>query len=154
MLDYTVLYLCTWWSVQWVCFAILLIWQFLKSIVLHNTWQKGGNVQHMGLNLVKRGKCLHFDIMREQRNKKKRAESATNWQLKKVCRQKAGPFWERRQTDTNGGLGTWKSLGLAGIQGETGPVVWCNGPLQLRGQRRNGMTGINSLWLRQLLRLL
>lgn len=56
------------------------------------------------------------------------------------------------QTDTNRGLGTWKSLGLAGIQGESRPVVQCMGLIQLRGE--SGMTGINFLWLRQLPRLL
>lgn len=81
-------------------------------------------------------------------------ETATIWQLKSVCRQKTGPFWEWRQTDTNGGLGTWKSLGLAGIQGESGPAVRCMGPIQLREGGGSGMTGINSLWLRQLPRLL
>lgn len=78
------------------------------------------------------------------------------WSLSwKVCIDKRlAPFWEWRQTDTNRGLGTWKSLDLAGIQGASGPVVRCMGLMQLRGGRGSGMTGINSLWLRQLSRLL
>lgn len=84
--------------------------------------------------------------------KLKRTESVTIWQPRSVCRQKTGPFLERMQTDTNRGLGTWKSLGLAGIQGESRPVVQCMGLIQLRGG--SGMTGINFLWLRQLPRLL
>lgn len=115
-----------------------------KKVKMFNMW---------GLNIIKQRHCLHFDIMCKYEIKKS-FKSATVWQLKSVCRQKADPFWEKRQTDTNRGLGTWKSLGLAGIQGESGPVVRCNGPLQLRGGGRSGMTGINSLWLRQLPRLL
>lgn len=80
--------------------------------------------------------------------------AATIWQLKCVCRQKSGPFREWRQTDSNGGLGTWKSLSLAGIQGESGPVVRYMGPIQLMEGGGSGMTGINFLWFRKLPRLL
>lgn len=75
---------------------------------------------------------LHFDKICDYGN-----ETARVWQLKCECRQKSGPFWvEWRQADTNRGLGTWKLLGLAGIQGESGPVVRCMGLIQLRERSR------------------
>lgn len=131
-----------------------MLWSYLAEFQAEmHSFAKILSYNIQGLIIVKQRKPLHFYIICKYRNKK-RTESATIWQLKSVCRQRTGPFWEWRQTDTNRGLGTWKSLGLAGIQGESGPVVRCMGPIQLRGGGGSGMTGINSLWLRQLPRLL
>lgn len=131
-----------------------ILWSYLAGFKAEmHSFAKMLNYNIQRLIIVKQRKPLHFDIICEYGNKK-RTESATVWQLKSVCGQRTGPFWEWRQTDTNRGLGTWKSLGLAGIQGESGPVVRCMGPIQLRGGGGSGMTGINSLWLRQLPRLL
>lgn len=87
-----------------------------KSIYHQNT--------HICWPLFRKG--LPFYVICDYEN-----TSATMWQLKRVHRQKIGQFWAWRQTDTKRGLGTWKSLGLAGIQGESGPVVWCTGPIRL-----------------------
>lgn len=114
----------------WILFVLFLkfsIWVLIKipnSNTNVNICKYISAKRHICWPLFRKG--LPFYVICDYEN-----TSATMWQLKRVHRQKIGQFWAWRQTDTKRGLGTWKSLGLAGIQGESGPVVRCTGPIRL-----------------------